>query len=453
LRDAACADSLLFVEDQMGELFDELPRQGSGKERALGRARLREPVRDEVSLRVFDLDSLIDAEHPARVIWAYAAGVDMSAFEAGVRSREGRPGMPQTSPHLLLALWLYATTDGIGSARALARACESSSAYRWLCGEVGVNHRILSEFRNDQGGRIEQLLCDHVASLSAAGLIELDEVAQDGVRIRANAGAASFRRRKTLRGELAKAKRLLRRLARQSDNDDEDGPSSDRKLKAALDRAERIKQALANLGEVEKLRAKREKTNANQTGRQKEPRASTTDPQARIMKMADGGFRPAYNVQFASLPANGIILDVTCETVGSDRGLAEPMAQRLEKAYGKRPKQHLVDGGYQSAADIAAAEAAGTDFYCPPGKTKSGRDPTEPRDTDTKPVARWRERMASPAGKAVYKHRSICELVHAKLRNRQIDRIYLRGRAKVESWMRWFSLAANILTAHRLLSA
>ena len=435
----------------MGELFEDLPEQGSGKTRALGRARLREPVRNEVSLRAYDLDSLIDEAHPARVIWAYAIKVDMSAFEAGVKSREGTPGMPQTSPHLLLALWLYATTDAIGSARALARACESVSAYRWLCGEVGVNHRILSAFRSDQGGRIEELLCDHVASLSAAGLIDLDEVAQDGVRLRASAGAASFRRRKTLMGELAKAKRLLKRLARQ--NDDEDGPASGRKQRAALERSMRIKQALANLGEVEKLRAKREKTNANQTVRQKEPRASTTDPEARIMKMADGGFRPAYNVQFASLPTSGIILQVTCEIVGSDRGLAEPMAQQLEQSYGRRPKRHLVDGGYQSAEDIAAAEAAGTDFYCPPGKTKSGREPHEPRPGDTPQVAKWRAKMATEQAKDIYKRRSICELVHAKLRNRGADRLYVRGRQKVEIWMRWFALGANILTAHRLATA
>jgi transposase len=434
----------------MGELFEDLPEQVSGKVRAVGRARLREPVRDEVSLRAYDLDSLIDQDHPARVIWAYAAQVDMSGFEALVRSREGTAGMPQTSPHLLLALWLYATTDGVGSARALARACESVSAYRWLCGDVGVNHRILSEFRNDQGARIEQLLCDHVASLSAAGLIDLDEVAQDGVRIRASAGASSFRRRKTLRGELVKAKVLLRRLARQNDDDD---PSSGRKRRAARDRAERVTQALANLAEVEKLRAKREKTNANQTGRQKQPRASTTDPEARVMKMADGGFRPAYNVQFASLPKPGIILQVTCETIGSDRGLAEPMAQRLERSYGKRPRRHLIDGGYQSADDIAAAEAAGTDFYCPPGKTKSGRDPYEPRGADKPAVARWRAKMATDEAKAIYQHRSICELVHAKLRNRGIDRLHMRGRAKVETWMRWFALGNNILIGHRLASA
>jgi transposase len=428
----------------MGELFDDLPEQLSGKVRGLGRARLREPVRNDVRLRVFDLDGLIDAEHPARTIWAYAQRVDMSAFMAGVRSREGSAGMPQTSPHLLLALWLYATTDGIGSARALARACQTVSAYRWLCGEVGVNHRILSEFRNDQGARIGALLIEHVASLSRAGLIDLDEVAQDGVRIRASAGAASFRRRKTLEGEMVKAKALLERLSRQGDDDEGPGPSG-RQKRAARERAERVEKALEALGEAEKLRQKREKTNTAETRRQKEPRASTTDPEARVMKMADGGFRPAYNVQFASLPGSGVVVAVTCETVGSDRGLAEPMAQRLVKAFKRRPRRHLVDGGYQSADDIAAAEAAKTDFYCPPGKAKSGKAPYEPRPKDTPAVARWRAKMATPEAQAIYKRRAIGERVHAVLRNQGIDRLYVRGKAKVETWMRWFALAHNIL--------
>jgi transposase len=433
----------------MAELFDDLAEQGSGRERALGRARLREPVRDEVRLQVFDLDGLIDEAHPARVIWAYASKVDMSGFLAGVRSREGTAGMAQTSPHLLLALWLYATTEGIGSARALARACESVSAYRWLCGEVSVNHRILSEFRTGQAGRIEQLLCEHVASLLAAGVIDLDEVAQDGVRIRASAGAASFRRRPTLEAALGKAKALLERLSRQDDDD----PGSGRRERAARERARRVEQALANLDAIEQQRQRLGQKNAKQVQRQKAPRASTSDPEARIMKMADGGFRPAYNVQFASLPSNGVVLAVACTMAGSDRGLAEPMAQRLETTYGRRPARHLVDGGYISAEDITAAEAAGTDFYCPLAKNKSAKAPEQPRSADKPPIARWRAKMASQTGKDIYKRRSICELVHAKLRNRGADRLHLRGRAKVETWMRWFALAANILTAQRLATA
>ena len=436
----------------MGDLFGELAEQGSGKVRAVGAARLREPVRDEIRLEVFDLDGLISEDHPARVIWEYARRVDLSDFEAEVKVREGTAGMAQTSPHLLLALWLYATHDGIGSARALARACQSVSAYRWLCGGVGVNHRLLSEFRNDQGARIGQLLQAHVASLSMAGVIDLDEVAQDGVRIRAYAGGGSFRRRKTLESELTKAKALLKRLSEQRDDDDRPGPTG-RQLRAARERAQRVEQALVALGEAEKLRLKREKTHGAKTKTQGEPRASTSDPQARVMKMADGGFRPAYNIQFASLPASGLVLALSCENVGSDGGLAEPMAQALQQAYGRRPKRHLVDGGYQHAGDIVAAEQAGTDIYMPPGKHKSGQDPYAPQAKDSPSVARWRARMATPGAQAIYKRRAICELVHAKLRNRGLDRLYVRGTTKVETWMRWFALANNILIGHRLAPA
>ena len=443
----------------MAELFEELPGSG-GETRArasgsAGRARLRSPVRDEVTLQVCDLDALVGEDHPVRIIWAYASRVDFSAFEANVKSREGEPGMPRTSPRLLLALWLYATTRGVGSARELARSCESEAAFRWLCGGVSVNHRLLSEFRVAQGERIGALLAEHVASLSVAGVIDLDEIAQDGVRVRASAGAASFRRRKTLESELEKAKALVERLGK---DEDEDPGASGKRAKAAKERAAkereaRVSAALDALGEAEKLREKRLKTNKAQAEKQKEPRASTTDADARVMKMADGGFRPAYNVQFASSPENGIVVAVSCETVGSDRGLAEPMAAAIEETYGQRPKIHLVDGGYNSADDIEAAAKAGTTMYCPPVKSKSGKDPHAPREGDSPALAAWRARMASEEGKARYKRRSRCELPHARFRNLGLDHVLLRGKQKVLSWMRWFALASNLLTEVRLRAA
>ncbi len=441
----------------MGELFDDLaetvgPAKAAG---APGEARLRLPVRDEVKLEVCDLDALIDAEHRARLIWAYALRVDFSDFLAGVKAREGEPGMARTSPHLLLALWLYATSRGIGSARELARACENEAAYRWLCGGVSVNHRLLSEFRGGEGERIGRLLTEHVASLSVAGLIDLDEIAQDGVKVRAAAGASSFRRRKTLERELSKARALLDRLSK--DEDDDPGASGKRakaaRERAAVDRERRVAAALEALGEAERLRERRLKTNRTQAEKQQEPRASTTDPEARVMKMADGGFRPAYNVQFASLPASGVILALSCETVGSDRGLAEPMAKAILSAYGRRPKIHLLDGGYLAGEAIDAAAAAGGAIYCPPPKSKSGRDPYAPRTDDTAAVADWRARMASQEGQAIYKRRARCELIHAFLRNRGLDHLHVRGKEKVKTTMRWFALACNILAEARLRAA
>ena len=441
----------------MGDLFGDLPEGGRGEAvgpgRDAGRARLREPVRDEVRLEVVDLEALLGEEHPARLIWAYVERLDFSAFEARVKAREGGRGMPQTSPRLLLALWLYATSDGVGSAREIARLTGHDPAYRWLCGGVGVNHHALSDFRSGpEGGRVETLLVEHVASLLAAGLIDLDEIAQDGVRVRASAGAASFRRRPTLEEELAKARAVLAKLAR--DEDDDPGSTGKRRRarreSAARDRVARVEKALAALGDAEALRAGRAKTNRAATETQKEPRASTTDPQVRILKMPDGGFRPAYNVQFASLPENGVVVRVTVTTVGSDRGLAEPMARGIEAAYGRRPRRHLLDGGYLSGADVEAAHAAKTDILSPVGRAKSGRDPHAPRACDGPGMAAWRRRMADPATAPLYRRRSRCELVHARLRNLGLDRLLVRGTAKVRAWMNGFALAANILTEARL---
>jgi hypothetical protein len=204
----------------------------------------------------------------------------------------------------LLALWLYATSEGIGSARALARLCESHDVYRWLCGGVSVNYHGLADFRTAHPDLLDRLLSENVASLAVAGVIDLDEVAQDGVRVRAAAGTKSFRRRKKLHKELKKAQRLIERLKQETTDDPQ---ASNRRIMAAKERAAReqearVKAALDKLAEIEAQRERRSKTNKKQVEKQSEPRASTTDPEARVMKMADGGFRPAYNCQIASAP-------------------------------------------------------------------------------------------------------------------------------------------------------
>ena len=210
---------------------DDLPEGLSrAPAKSAGQPRLREPVRDQIALQAVDIDSLIGADHPARVIWAYVEGLDLSVLENGIRARAGQPGHPPIAPRLMLALWLYATSQGVGSARALARLCTSHDAYRWLCGGVSVNYHTLSDFRVGCGELLDDLLSTNVAALSAAGVIALDEVVQDGVRVRASAGSASFRRRKTLRRELNKARRLVARLKQETHDDPE---ASTRRIGAA----------------------------------------------------------------------------------------------------------------------------------------------------------------------------------------------------------------------------
>jgi transposase len=433
-------------------LFEALPEQ-LGPERPLGKPRLLEPMRDQVELRSIDIDSLIGEDHAARLIWAYVEQLDLRELEDAIKAREGRPGHPAITPRLLLALWLYATSDGVGSARALARLCESHDAYRWLMGGVSVNYHTLADFRVDHGELLDRLLTENVATLAACGVIDLGKLAQDGVRIRANAGATSYRRRARLEEHLARARDVVEQLKREVDDDPE---ASNRRIRAARKRAarervERVAAAIKTLGEVEAQRERRMKTNRKQTAKQKEPRASTTDPEVRTIKMADGGFRPAFNVQVVTVEAEQIVVAVAPSTVGSDRGLMQPMLEKVRNCTGHLPASHLADGGFTAADDIEWAHSEGVAVCCPPTKPKNGSDPFQPRANDGPGVLAWRSRMASQEGKAQYQRRAICECIHARWRNWNLMRLNVRGHVKVTAVMLWHALANNILQADRML--
>jgi len=449
-------------------LFEDLPEMATPEHGgAGGRPRMREPVRDQIELRATDIDSLIGSDHPARVIWGYAERLDLRELEEAIKAREGMPGGPAIAPRLLLALWLYATSEGIGSARALSRLIEQHDAYRWLCGGVSVNYHTLSDFRVGHGGLLDRLLVENVAALWAAGVIDVSALAQDGVRVRANAGAASFRRRNRLEQHLVVARDLVERLKYEVEADTDASNQRIRKAKerAARERAARIASALDTLGAVEAQRKKRErkaekiaegttgKTTQKPAEKPKEPRASTTDPQARVMKMADGGFRPAWNVQVVSTAGEQFVIDVNPLATGSDRGLLRPSLEAVRARLGQKPDRHLGDGGFTSAADIEWAHAEGIDIYCPPTLSKHGTDPYLPRRDDGPGVLAWRGRMASPEGQAIYRDRSICECIHARWRNWNLIRLPVRGATKVRAVMLWYALANNILQANRLAAA
>jgi len=437
------------------DLFGGLPEEKSQGE-AIGRSapRLLEPKRDQIELRAVDIESLIGKDHPARVIWDYVDELDLSELEKRIKARDDRPGHPATSPRLLLALWLVATSDGVGSARALERLCEHHDVYRWLCGGVSVNHHTLSDFRVGNADLLDRLLAEHLAALAKAKLVDLDTLAQDGVRIRASAGAASFRREATLDKHLAVAEAVVEQLKQEVDANLD---ASNQRIKAARERAarernERIKAAKAALDEIKAQREQREKKRGNGK-KPKEPRASTTDPDARVMKMADGGFRPAYNVQVTSVAGEQIVVDLDVRNTGSDRGLMRPALERLPARKVPLPKNHLVDGGFNSAEDIEWAHAEGIEVYCPPTQSKHGTDPYLPRRGDGPGVLAWRARMASEAGAALYKLRSICECIHARWRNWDLTQLTVRGAEKVRSAVLFHALANNILQGHRLKTA
>ena len=466
--------------DQQGQAAFERREQ-----QRQGAARLRQAQREQVELLAVDLDSVLPADHQARLVWGYVERQDWSELESRVKARGSVAGRRAIDPRILFALWLYATLQGVGSGREIARLSQAHAAYRWICGGVGVNYHGLNDFRAENAQWFDELLSDNVAALAAIGVITLQRVAHDGVRVRANAGAASFRRRERLGKQLKLARQLVQTLKQQT-QDDPGGAS--RREQAARDsaaqrRERRIEAALARLPEIEQAKRRN-------GGKSEDARASTTDDQASVMKMADGGYRPAYNVQFASDCASQMVVGVDVTTSGSDMAQLAPMVQQVQQRLGRAPEQWLVDGGYPAheQLDVVAEQ---TEVYAPvpkprPPKAKRDKDggsggsdggavapagdgqgqtpqgaagsEFEPRASDSAAVAKWRQRMASEAAQKIYKDRAAtAECVHAQMRNHGLQRMPMRGLVKARGTALLHALAHNlrrmITLAPQLLAA
>jgi transposase len=435
-------------------LFEDLPEQQRPQPEGRGAPRLRVPERSQIDTHWAALDDLIADDHPVRAVWAFVCGLDLAALEEAIKAREGQPGHPPAEPKLLMALWLWATIDGVGSARQLDRLCKEHLVYRWLCGGVSMNYRTLSDFRLAHAALLDGLLAQGVASLVEAGLVRADTLAQDGLRVRAAAGSSSFRRRQRLEELRTAAQARVARLRAEIEADPGSGDKARRaaQMRAACEREDRIAAAQQRMQELEAERARREKTNKQDVSKQKEPRASTTDAEARVMKMADGGFRPAYNMQIVSEPTSQLIFAVDTDSSGSDRGLARPAIEGLH-ARGYRPSDYLVDGGFTKNDDIEWAHAAGTQLWCPPGQTKHGSDPYAPKRDDSAAVADWRKRMGSDPGKQIYRKRAQHECVNARGRRMGLQQLTVRGKQKARTVLLWFALAHNMLRSFALRAA
>jgi hypothetical protein len=306
-----------------------------------------------------------------------------------------------------------------------------------------------------QAALLDRLLTESVAALIEAGLVSLDRVAVDGMRIRAAAGAGSFRRKGRLERLLKEARALVARLRREIDDDPAAGERRRRaaERRAAAERLARVEAARRRLEALEAERARRAGKHKGEAAKKAEPRASTTDPEARVMKMADGGFRPAYNAEIASDPATQVVLAVDLDTTGSDHGWIGPMLGRLKDRFGRAPEEVLADGGFSSKDDIEAAAAAGIAVYLRPTRSKHRTDPFAPRAKDGPGLAAWRARMASEHGRAVYRERGLCERIHATMRHHGLNRLTVRGAAKARAVVLWHALAHNLQCWIRLRAA
>jgi transposase len=393
------------------------------------------------------LDQMIPSDHRVRIVWAYVDSLDVRPLYQKIRAVEGGVGRDAVDPRILLALWMFAIIEGVSSARHLARLCERDAAYRWICGDVGVNYHLLSDFRTQHGDFLDQLLTDTIATLLHQNLVTLETVTQDGMRVRASAGSSSFRREKTLKECQREAAEQVEKLRESAD--DSAPESSDARRRAAAERAaterqERVGEALKNLAELREQKEQRKKGSGD------EARASTTDPEARNMKMADGGFRPAYNVQFATDGDTRMIVSVDVTNNGSDGGQMAPMHQTVSQRYGKLPGNYVVDGGFPTNEDVTQVERSGTQVIAPMNHAERllerGGDPHARRANDTNEMAAFRRRMTNEDAKTLLKRRpSIAEFPNAECRNRGLHQFRVRGQQKVRTVSLWYAITFNFM--------
>ena len=418
-------------------------------------ARLRRPVRNQVEWVERDLDSVLAQDHQARAIWDLLDGMDLDAFYADIKAVTDRPGHPATDPQVLLALWVYATVDSVGSARRLARLCYEHDAYRWLRGGVPVNYHTLSDFRVAHQKAMDGLLTQIVGSLLYVGAVTLEQVAQDGMRVRASAGAASLRRAETLDSCREKAQAQVERLVKEREHPDPDVSKRQRaaRERAARERLERVEEALKVLPQVQAAK-ERQQENLSLERREKvgAARVSTTDPQARVMKMPDGGYRPAYNVELATAPADGnayaIIVGVSVTSEGTDAQQGPPMEEQVHQRTGEHPGAGLYDGGFATRETITTLTKRGVTVYAPVRlpRNKPEAERYQPREGDSPEVAQWRERMATPEAKAIYQRRgSLAEWANAQLRNKGMQQFTVRGLPKVTAVAVLLVMTQNLL--------
>ena len=427
----------------------------------MAEARVVRPDRRQLRWDRIDLEGLLPADHRARLVWSFVESLDLSQLYDQVLSREGEAGRPAADPAVLLSLWLYATIEGVGSARELERLAQSDAAYRWLAGGVPLNHHGLADFRVESVEVLDRLLTQSVTALIGEGLVRLSEIAVDGTKIRASASKKSFKTsEKLLKIEAAVAERLV---ALKRELTDDPGAST-RRRQAARERAARDVQARAGRARaaLERLAAERKARaakHAKDEARKKEPRASTSDPEARFMRFPDGAVRPAYNAQIAAAPKEGVIVSIEVTDRRNDAGLAGPMVDDIARRYGRTPDRLLVDTSYATSEDIVAlaAHAAGpVSVYTPPPNEKETVKPASlarrrrKREKEPACLKAWRERMASEAGKAVYALRQRIERINADRKNHGFGFLAVRGLIKAKAHALWHALANNLLAARRL---
>jgi transposase len=345
------------MEDFSQEILLDKPEQPAAEQEPparQGKAKLKAINRQQTMMAVIYVEELIPADHKARAIWDLTGRMDLSGFTESLRTAQGQSGRPAWDPRLLVSLWVYAYSEGIGSAREIERVMEWEPGMQWLAGLDAVNHHTLSDFRVEHREALDELFAQLLALLETEGLVDLEQVMHDGTKIRAQAGADSFRREKTLRERMTQARQAVAQMG----DPKAPGPVDDRtkaaRERAARERVERLEAALKELSQVQSGK----KTEEDKA----QARVSVEEPEARLMKHGDNAIAPSYNAQISTESANKIIVGAHLSQCSSDAQSLMPAIEEVTRNLGKKPEQMVVDGGYTNRDNIVECAAQQIDL-------------------------------------------------------------------------------------------
>jgi transposase len=317
--------------------------------------KIKEVNRKQMCIRAVDVENLIPETHTARAVWDFVSQLDLAGYYSDVQSIQGESGRPIYDRKLLVSLWLYAYTDGVGNAREIERRCGHDPAYQWLTGMEVISYHTLSNFRVQNQAALDELFTKSLAILSFEGMVEMKVAAQDGVKIKASAGTDTFRSKKTIQEHLQQAQEQIQALSN-IDEPSEMNKAHQARLQAKIQRKNRIQAALQQM----------EKLSKNHPAEKQEAlRISETDPEARKMKEANGGYAPNYNAQITADAANGIIIAARVSQSSSDFKELAPSLEQIQKNCGRLPDQLITDAGFSSRENVLLMAENNVDYIAP----------------------------------------------------------------------------------------
>lgn len=401
---------------------------------------------DRSKVSPVSLDEQLPDHHPVRALWDFVCQLPLDPFRKPAKAVAGHPGNPVVPVELLFALWLFATTEGIHSSHELAERCTRDLPYQWLCGGRSVSYGCLNNFYAAHGEALQDCFVEYIAALRQQGLIDLVRATVDGRKVIANASKDCYRREGTLQRHLQEAQEHLHDVRTQRD---EAGQASARQAAArargARERLERLQAAL----EVVRQRQQQRQETGRKDSQPEQARANETDPDCAKMKMPDGGYQQAFNVETVTDERHGLIVTVAVINQGSDNGQLAPLVDKVETEQGVLPAEALADSGFVSQEDIHHLESKGVKVLMPPKNEKqekeAGKDPYARKRRDSDAVAAWRARLSDPESRQRYRRRApVAEGVHAQEANRGWRRFRVRGLVKAQTEALWQALAHNV---------